>query len=191
VSPRSATTVWRIAPALVAALDERLDSPIDSYVNGTQTWLTDDGPNGTTLEWRLHPVASYQPPTGLSHYDLWESVVGGLAAGADPSSLALGGERRPLTSLWDGLECFAAHGATPEPAPLAAAATAALGLAPDAAGLVDHGRIGDAWERSRRSVSIVALLFEELEQPPSPAADPAEAGPDDAGPDDAGPHDAA
>ena len=69
--------------------------------------------------------------------------MGGLAAGADPASLALGDERRPLTSLWDGLECFAAHDATPEPAPLAAAAAAALGIAPDAAGLVDHGRIGD------------------------------------------------
>jgi hypothetical protein len=162
VSQRSATTVWRIAPALVTTLDEKLGPPVDSYLNGTQTWLTDDGPNGTTLEWRLHPVASYQAPAGLSHYDLWESVVGGLAAGADPASLSLGEERRPLTSLWDGLECFAAHGATPEPAPLAAAATAVLGIAPDAAGLVDHGRIGDAWERSRGSVSIVALLFEEL-----------------------------
>ena len=88
--------------------------------------------------------------------------MGALAAGADPSSLPLGDERRPLTSLWDGLECFAAHDATPEPAPLAAAVTAALGRPPDAAGLVDHGRIGDAWERSKRSVSIVALLLEEL-----------------------------
>ncbi|HZP28368.1 MAG TPA: hypothetical protein VFC99_05415, partial [Acidimicrobiia bacterium] len=115
-----------------------------------------------TLEWRLHPVASYQPPAGLSHYDLWETVVGALAAGGDPASLALGRDRRPLTSLWDGLECFAIHGAAPEPAPLAAATAAALGIPPDAAGLVDHDRIGDEWERSRRAVSIVALLLEEL-----------------------------
>jgi hypothetical protein len=162
VSRRTATTVWRIAPPLVTALDERLGPPVDSYVNGTQTWLTDDGPGGATLEWRLHPVASYQPAAGLSHYDLWEAVVAALAADGDPSSLPLGDERRPLTSLWDGLECFAAYDAAPEPAPLAAAATAALGIAPDAAGLVDHARIGDTWERSRRSVSIVALLLEEL-----------------------------
>ena len=162
MSRRTATTVWRIAPALVTALDENLGPPVDSYVNGTQTGLTEDGPGGATLEWRLHPVASYQPPARLSHYDLWETVVGALAADADPSSLALGDERRPLTSLWDGLECFAAYGESPEPAPLAAAATAALGIAPDAAGLVDHARIGDAWERSRRSVSLVALLLEEL-----------------------------
>ena len=86
-----------------------------------------------------------------------------LAAGADPASLSLGDERRPLTSLWDGLECFAVHDATPEPAPLAAAVDRdARHRPPDAAGLVDHGRIGDAWERSRGSVSIVALLLEEL-----------------------------
>jgi hypothetical protein len=162
VSGRTATTVWRITAPLVTALDERLGPPVDSYVNGTQTWLTDDGPGGATLEWRLHPVASYQPPAGLSHYDLWESVVAALAVDADPASLPLGDERRPLTSLWDGLECFAAYDAAPEPAPLAAAATAAVGIAPDAAGLVDHSRIGDTWERSRRSVSIVALLLEEL-----------------------------
>jgi len=162
VSRRTATTVWRISPELVAALDEHLGPPVDSYVNGTQTWLTDDGPASATLEWRLHPVASYQAPAGLSHYDLWECVVDALAAGADPSSLPLGDERRPLTSLWDGLECFAAHDATPEPATLAAAVTAALGRPPDAVGLVDHGRVGDEWERSKRSVSIVALLLEEL-----------------------------
>ena len=159
---RTSTTVWRIAPAVVTALDERLGPPVDSYVNGTQTWLTDDGPNGATLEWRLHPVASYQPPAGLSHYDLWEAVVGALAADADPSSLPLGTEHRPLTSLWDGLECFAVHGADPEPAPLSAAVTSTLGVPPDAAGLVDHARIGDTWERNRRAVSIVALLLEEL-----------------------------
>ncbi len=159
---RTATTVWRIAPEVVTALDEQLGPPVDSYVNGTQTWLTEDGPGGSPLEWRLHPVASYQLPAGLSHYDLWECVVDALAAGADAASLPLGNERRPLTSLWDGLECFAAHDANPEPAPLAAAVTAALGRAPDAVGLVDHQRIGDEWERSRRSVSIVALLLEEL-----------------------------
>jgi len=31
------------------------------------------------LEWRLHPVARYQTPGGLSHYDVWESVVAALA----------------------------------------------------------------------------------------------------------------
>jgi hypothetical protein len=49
-----------------------------------------------------------------------------------------------------------------EPAPLGHAARESLGIAPDAVGLVDHRAIGDAWERARGRVSIVALLLEEL-----------------------------
>lgn len=156
-----ATTVWEIGAELVQALEESLGPPVDCYVNGSQTWFTEtDG--GAMLEWRLHPTARYRLPKGLSHYDVWEAVVAQLAAGAGPQALILGSETRPLGGLWDGLECFPAHGDDLEPATLAAAATAALGLAPDAAGLVDHERIGDAWERSRGEVSIVALLLEQL-----------------------------
>ena len=46
VSPRTATAVWRLSPELVAALDAQLGPPVDGYVNGTQTWLTDRGPGG-------------------------------------------------------------------------------------------------------------------------------------------------
>lgn len=159
---RVPTTVWRISPALVDALDERLGPPVDSYVNGSQTWLTDDGPGGVTLEWRLHPVAGYEAPAGLSHYDLWERVVTQLAAGADPAALTLGEEVRPLASLWDGLECFPAHGDDVEPQPLAGAATAALGVPPDASGLADHDAVGDAWERAAGRVSIVGELLAQL-----------------------------
>jgi hypothetical protein len=154
--------VWRIDPGLVLALDEQLGPPVDSYVNGTQTWLTDDGPGGTTLEWRLHPVARYRAPSGLSHYDLWELVVGALAAANHASSLELGSERRALASIWEGLECFAAYGDEIEPAPLAQAATAALGRQADASGLVDHERIGNAWEQAKGAVSIVEMLLSEL-----------------------------
>ncbi|HEY3241012.1 MAG TPA: hypothetical protein VGL92_15700 [Acidimicrobiia bacterium] len=156
-----ATTVWEIGAGLVQALDERLGPPVDSYVNGSQTWFT-EADSGAVLEWRLHPTAGYRLPMGLSHYDVWETVVGQLAASAGPEALTLGSETRPLAGLWDGLECFPAHGDDLEPATLAAAATAALGLAPDAAGLVDHERIGDAWEQSRGAVSIVGLLLEQL-----------------------------
>ena len=90
---RTATCVWRIGASLVLALDEHLGPPVDSYVNGTQTWLTDDGPGGATLEWRLHPVARYRTPEGLSHYDLWEQVVAALTAEHDPDALELGSER--------------------------------------------------------------------------------------------------
>lgn len=164
MTSRVATTVWRCSPGLVVALDERLGPPVDGYVNGTQTWLTDAGPGGVTLEWRLHPVSGFRPPRGVGPYDLWDEVTGHLAAGADPDSLPLGEERRPLSSVWDGLECYAVDDPI-EPAPLAAAAGDLLGLAPDAVGLVDHDRIGRAWEQSRGQVSIVALLLEELLDP--------------------------
>ena len=159
----SATCVWHVPADVVLALDAQLGPPVDSYVNGTQTWLTEDGPGGVALEWRLHPVAGYRPPAGLSHYDLWEQVVGALSADADPGALQLGSEHRALDSLWEGLECFAAYGDDVEPAPLAAAATAALGCAPDASGLVDHDRIGAAWEQAVGKVSIMTMLFEELQ----------------------------
>jgi hypothetical protein len=158
----SASCVWHVDGALLLALDATLGPPVDSYVNGSQTWLTEDGPNGVTLEWRLHPVAGYQPPVELSHYDLWEEVVGALSAGAAPDDLPLGTTRRRLDSLWDGLECFPAYGDDVEPAPLAAAATAVLGRTPDASGLVDHERIGIAWEQAQGRTSIVAMLFDEL-----------------------------
>jgi hypothetical protein len=159
---RVATTVWRVSPDLVQTVDERLGPPVDGYVNGTQTWLTDSGPGGVTLEWRLHPVSGYRAPAGVGPYELWDAVTGQLAVGADPASLPLGNERRPLTSLWDGLECFAVDADDIEPAPLARATTETLGRAPDASGLVDHDRIGSAWERAKGKVSLVALLFEEL-----------------------------
>ena len=157
-----ATTVWRISPPLVLALDEQLGSPVDSYVNGSQTWFTETGGGDIALEWRLHPTAGYRLPKGLSHYDVWDTVTDQLGAGADPQALTLGVETRPLDALWDGLECFPAHGDDLEPANLAAAAIAALGLAPEAAGLVDHESIGDAWEQARGGVSIVSLLLEQL-----------------------------
>lgn len=168
MSQRVATCVWRLGPELVTALDAQLGPPVDGYVNGTQTWLTAHGSHDEALEWRLHPVGGFRPPHGVGPYELWDAVTGALAAGADPASLPLGGERRPLVSLWDGLECYAVDDPI-EPAPLAVAATDRLGIAPDAVGLVDHQRIGSAWERARGGVSIVALLFEELQVGPGGA----------------------
>jgi len=160
MSTRTSTTVWKLDPPLVLLLDERLGQPVDSYVNGAQTWLIDVGE--ITLEWRLHPVAGYVTPAPLSHYDVWESTVTALTNGADAHALRLGDETRPLTSLWDGLECFAAYGEEIEPAPLAQAATDALERAPDASGLVDHDHIGTVWEQTNGTVSIVDMLLAEL-----------------------------
>jgi hypothetical protein len=168
----TAACVWRITPELVRALDERLGVPVDSYVNGTQTWLsdladdtddTDDtGDSDVTIEWRLHPVASFRLPVELSHYDLWELVVDQLARGSAPDALVLGTEHRALRSLWDGLECFVPYGDELEPAPLARRATDTLHVPPDAVGLVDHARIGSAWEQADGTVSLVELLLAEL-----------------------------
>src|SRR4051794_25205172 len=159
---RVATTIWTIAPELVLALDEQLGTPVDSYVNGSQTWLsaapeTDE----IDLEWRLHPVGGYRTPKGLSHYDVWEQVVAALSAGTDPHALPLGDDVRPLTGLWDGLECYAPFDEL-EPATLARYATEALGRPPDRAGLVDHDAVADAWEHARGDVSLVALLLDQL-----------------------------
>jgi hypothetical protein len=163
VSPLSPAAVWRITPELVSALDERLGPPIDGYVNGTQVWLTPDGPGDTMLEWRLHPVAGYRAPAGVAADELWEAVIGALSTGESPAEIAVGTERRDLTTFWDGLECFPAYAEESEPAALAGAAREALGIAPDKAGLVDHERIGKEWERSRGRSSLVAMLLAEFE----------------------------
>jgi hypothetical protein len=164
---RTATALWLVDAGLVSALDSQLGPPIDSYLNGSQTWLTPDGPGDVELEWRLHPVGRYRTPGGLSHYDVWETVVAALAQDADPEALPLGSERVALTSLWDGLECFAAYGDEIEPATLAAAAGEVIGRAPDASGLADHDAIGDAWEKAAGAVSIVGLLLEQLRVRPA------------------------
>jgi hypothetical protein len=152
---RTATAVWRIRPELVLALAEQLGEPVDRYVNGSQTWFTET-PGGVALEWRLHPVAGYVKPKGVTHNEVWDVVVESVIA--DDARLS-------PEVVWDGLECFAAYGDDIEPATLAAAATAELVLAPDAAGLVDHQAIGDEWERTRGAVSIFDLLLSQLNRP--------------------------
>lgn len=148
------TCVWRVTPALVVALDDRFGEPVDAYVNGSQVWLREDGPNGITLEWRLHPVAGYRPPAEVGTYEVFSAVALAVATGAEPPA--------PPEQLWEGLEAFAAYRDEVEPATLAAAAADSLGIAPDAAGLVDHRAIGDEWERTGGATSIVAGLLSQL-----------------------------
>lgn len=148
--------VWRTSPDVILALDRRFGQPIDTYVNGSQVWLRPDGPNGITIEWRLHPVAGYRRPAGVGTDEVFANAVFALSSGANPPV--------PVDQLWDGLEAFPAYDDDDvEPAPLVAAATEALGLAPDAAGLVEHQRIGDDWERQRGGVSIIDELFRQLQ----------------------------
>jgi len=147
------TCVWRISPELVLALQDRFGDPVDAYVNGSQVWLRDDGPGGVTIEWRLHPVAAYERPAGVDTYDVFTMTSDALAQGATPPA--------PVEQLWDGLEAFAAYDDEVEPATLATATAEALGIRPDACGVVDHQQVGDAWEHSRNT-SIVAALLAQL-----------------------------
>lgn len=148
------TCVWKASPELLLRLDERFGEPVDTYVNGAQVWLRDDGPNGVAIEWRLHPVAGYRRPPGLETEEVFDVVTAALAAGGAPPV--------PLDRLWDGLEAFAAYDDEVEPATLAAACAASLGVDPDASGLADHDAVGDEWERSRGATSIVAALLDQL-----------------------------
>jgi hypothetical protein len=152
------TCVWLARPEVVVALDALFGEPIDSYVNGSQVWLREDGPAGITLEWRLHPAAGYQRPPGLDTDEVFSTVSLALATGGELPA--------PLERLWDGLEAFPAYGDETEPALLAAAATEALGLAPDACGLVDHDAIADDWERRRGAVSITEALLAQCRTTP-------------------------
>ena len=120
-------------------------------MNGSQTWFTET-PGGVALEWRLHPVAGYVKPKGLSHDEVWDVAVESL----------IGEARLRPEEVWDGLECFAAYGDDIEPGTLAAAVTREIGLAPDGTGLVDHESIGNEWERTRGALSIIDLLLAQL-----------------------------
>ncbi len=148
--------LWRSRPEVVVALDDRFGEPVDAYVNGSQVWLRDDGPGAVTLEWRLHPVAGYRRPAGVGTYEIFAATALALAAGARSPA--------PLEALWDGLEVFPAYGDDVEPQPLAAAAAAALGVAPDASGLVDHQVVADEWEASGGATSVVAALAAQLQR---------------------------
>ncbi len=152
----TSTCVWRATPELIIALDDRFGEPVDAYVNGSQVWLRDDGPGDLTVEWRLHPVAGFRRPAGVGTYELFGAAALALATGAPPPA--------PLEELWDGLEAFPAYGDEVEPAPLALAATEALGLRPDATGLADHAPLGDDWERTRGRMSIIQALLAQLDR---------------------------
>ncbi len=146
--------VWRARPEMIIALDDRFGEPVDAYVNGSQVWLRDDGPGGMTLEWRLHPVARYRRPDGVGTYEVFAATALALATGGTAPA--------PWETLWEGLEVFPAYSDEIEPHPLAVAATTALGLAPDASGLVDHQAVADEWERQAGATSIVAALLSYL-----------------------------
>lgn len=146
--------MWRISDPLIAALDERFGDPVDAYVNGSQTWLLENGPGDIVLEWRLHPIAGYERPATMGTYDVFPVTAAEIVAGEAPAV--------PAGALWDGLEAFAAYGDEIEPAPLRAACVSALGVEPDGCGMVEHESIGDEWERSGGRVSVIESLLAQL-----------------------------
>ena len=154
-SERVASCVWRATPALVVALDDRFGEPLDTYVNGSQVWIREDGPGGALVEWRLHPVAGYRRPPGMAIEEVFSRTALALATG-EPAPAA-------LVTLWDGLEAFPIEPDDRiEPQPLAEATGAAIGVPPDAVGLVDHDTVGDDWERSGGRISVVDALLAQL-----------------------------
>lgn len=158
MTERVPSCVWRLSPELLLALDERFGDPVDSYVNGSQVWLRPDGPGDIVLEWRLHPVPGFRRPAGVGVHELLEVVQYALRAGEPPPA--------PPHELWEGLEAFPGYGDEVEPVPLAVACRKALGIAPDAVGVVDHDLIGDEWERTEGRTSVVAALLAQLGEAP-------------------------
>ena len=119
---KTGTALWWVTPALVLALDERLGPPVDSYVNGSQTWFTGDD---QILEWRLHPVGGFEQPDGVMHEELWERVVTAITVGNPGDAMDLGRGAVALSELWDGLECYPAYADELEPATIAGRAEGA------------------------------------------------------------------
>lgn len=157
---RVSSCVWSVTPKLIGALHQSFGAPTDSYVNGSQTWLRDNGPREATLEWRLHPIAGFQQPGDISPYELWELVTVQL----HNSQFQLGKELRGLHELWDALEAFPAFGNEMEPVELRDACEETLGITPDLFGLVNHDAIADLWERAGGNISMRKLLLEEFNQ---------------------------
>ena len=136
-----ATCVWRVREDVLVALLSQFGEPTDAYANGGQTWLRGDGPDGMAIEWRLHPVPGFAAPEGTNPHAAFGLVVRPLARGTDDAT-------NPADGLWDGLEAYPAYEDEVPPDSLAVAVETALGIAPDAAGMVDHAAIADAWERA-------------------------------------------
>ena len=151
---RTSACVWRATPAVIVALDERFGEPVDAYVNGSQTWLRDDGPAAS----RSSGACTRSPATA--------SPRTSTRTRCSPRSRS---PSRPATShRRRSSRCGTASRCSPRTATRsslrrsAAAAEAALGIEPDRAGLVDHDAIADEWERSRGATSIVDALFAQL-----------------------------
>jgi hypothetical protein len=161
-----ATALWTISSALIVALDELLGEPIDSYVNGSQVWLSPDGPDGVTIEYRLHPIGGYIKPKGMPTDQVFSQVALSLATPEETTETPEATETTPFDflTLWEGLEAFVAFDdegpLTPEQ--LKSIGETVLGIPATAFGMVDHEGIADRWQASDRHTSIVSELRTQL-----------------------------
>ncbi|MGI8574737.1 MAG: hypothetical protein ACR2MA_05215 [Egibacteraceae bacterium] len=157
--------VFRVDAALIERLDERLGPPLDSYVSGWQVWLEDHGPDGATLEWRLHPPAGFAMPRGVNPHDLFELVLQGISEveAPDTEELELGRERLRLRAVWEVLEIFPTFGDELEPRAVSATVVSAIDRAADAVGYVDHDLLGDLYKGRRGDFSVGEALLAQLQ----------------------------
>lgn len=150
----SATCVWRLRPEVLVALHERFGAPADTYGNGSQTWLRSDGPDGTPVEWRLHPRPDFTRPAELAVSQVFPLVAGAVARDEEP---AIDPDR-----VWSGLEAAWAFDEDLDVTALEAATRAALGLDPDAGGPVDRDALGSEWERSGGRLDVITWILDRL-----------------------------
>lgn len=151
----AATCVWRLQPDVLAALHQRFGAPADTYGNGSQTWLRSDGPDGTPIEWRLHPRADFVRPTDLAADQLFTLVAGAVARGEEP--------RLDPAQVWSGLEAAWAFDEDLPADQLAGCAGSALGVEADACGVVDRDALGVEWERSGGRLDVIDHLLATLD----------------------------
>jgi hypothetical protein len=156
--PLETVALWRCTPALIQALDTHLGEPSDTYVNGSQVWLRDDGPRDVTLEWRLHPVGGYQRPPATSTTNVFRRIAAEIATPGADSATAIASPE----SLWGGLEVFSAYEESLAADELREWCVQLIGIEPDAVGSVDHDPIGDEWERSSGASDIFSALMAQL-----------------------------
>lgn len=150
----AATCVWRLRPEVLSALHQHLGAPSDTYGNGSQTWLRSDGPDGTPIEWRLHPRADFTRPHDVAADQLFALVAGALARGEEP--------RLDPEQVWSGLEAAWAFDEELPADQLAAATSAALGVDADACGRTDRDALGLEWERSGGRLDVIGHLLDSL-----------------------------
>lgn len=155
--------VFQVDRELLDALDERFGPPVDSYVFGFQVWL-EASSTGVELEYRLHPSAGFDLPSGVHPEELWDEVI----TQTGRAEFLLAGERRRIDELWSLLEVYPPFGDEAHPQEVREWAESALGRKAHASGYVDHGRLGKEWERRPGRFDLAGAILSSLEgQEPS------------------------